>query len=159
MVAPENILKEHSPSVRQIVEQLRKVVRSTVPEMTEKAYPGWHGIGFRHPLSGYVCGIFPAQASVKLLFEHGVQLSDPHSVLQGAGKQTRHIEVARTKDITVVSIILLLLEAVALKSAVKSRKKTPNWVCDSAHRRYIIDSIKGNVTVATPKQHECFLLG
>jgi hypothetical protein len=50
------------------------------------------------------------------LFEHGVQLSNLNNVLQGNGKQTRHIEFAVTADILVKSIILLLLEAVALKA-------------------------------------------
>jgi hypothetical protein len=49
------------------------------------------------------------------LFEHGVQLSNPNNVLQGDGKQARHIEFAGTADIPVKSIILLL-EAIALKA-------------------------------------------
>ena len=116
MVAPEDILKENSETVQQIAEQLRHIVLSTIPESTEKACPGWRGIGFRKPQSGYVCGIFPAQGSVRLLFEHGVQLSNPNDMLQDYGKQTRHIEFAGTADISVKSIILLRLGAVALKS-------------------------------------------
>ena len=61
MVTPEDILKEHSKTVQQITEQLRHIVLSTIPELTEKAYPSWRGIEFRHSQSGYVCGIFPAQ--------------------------------------------------------------------------------------------------
>ena len=116
MVTPEDILKEHSKTVQQITEQLRHIVLSTIPELTEKAYPSWRGIEFRYSQSGYVCGIFPAQDSVRLLFEHGVQLSNLNNVLQGNGKQTRHIEFAVTADILVKSIILLLLEAVAFKA-------------------------------------------
>ena len=116
MLTPEDILSGHSPLVRLIAQRLRDLIQATVPEMTERAYPGWHGIGFRHPRSGYVCGIFPGEQSVKLVFEHGVQLLDPHQVLRGNGKQTRHLDLFKEKDITTDSISLLLLEAVALRA-------------------------------------------
>ena len=116
MLTPEDILNDHSPLVRLIAQRLRDLIHATVPEMTEQAYPGWHGIGFRHPRSGYVCGIFPGEQSVKLVFEHGVQLLDPYQVLQGGGKQTRHLELFQENDISTDSSPQLLLEAVALRA-------------------------------------------
>ena len=115
MLPPEDILNDDSPLVRLIAQRLRELIRATVPAMTERAYPGWHGIGFRHPRSGYVCGIFPGRQSVKLVFEYGVQLLDPDQVLQGDGKQTRHLELFQENDIPTDSITQLLLEAVALR--------------------------------------------
>ena len=73
MLTPEDILNDDSPLVRLIAQRLRELIRATVPAMTERAYPGWHGLEFRHPWSGYVYGIFPGRQSVKLVFEHGVQ--------------------------------------------------------------------------------------
>ena len=31
---------------------------------------------------------------MRLLFEHGTRLEDPYGVLEGAGTQTRHVDVA-----------------------------------------------------------------
>lgn len=75
----------------ELAERLRALVRTTVPEAEERAYPGWHGIGYRHPEAGYLCGIFPSDDEVRLLFEHGVLLPDPDGLLEGDGTQTRHV--------------------------------------------------------------------
>jgi hypothetical protein len=64
---PEDILADHSPNVRKLAERLRILIRETVPEASEVAYPGWHAIGYRHPRSGYFCGIFPSAARLKLV--------------------------------------------------------------------------------------------
>lgn len=117
MTTPDDILRDHSPHVRQIVGDLRRLIHDTIPEMTERAYPGWHGIGFRHPKAGYVCGIFPLETSVRLLFEHGRLLSDPNGVFTGGGKQTRYLDIGDREAIPVEGVRLLLLEAVALQSA------------------------------------------
>ena len=116
MLTPEDVLSDHPPLVRLIAQRLRDLIQATVPEITERAYPGWHGIGFRHPRSGYVCGIFPSEQSVRLVFEHGVQLLDPHQVLRGDGKQTRHRDLFKENDIPTDLIAQLLLEAVALRA-------------------------------------------
>ena len=39
-ITPEEILRDHSPPVVELVNELRSLVRSTLPEATEKAYPG-----------------------------------------------------------------------------------------------------------------------
>ena len=92
-ITAEDILRDHSPEVRQIVGVLQKLITDTLDGLTEKAYPGWHAIGFRHPRAGYICGIFPYETTVRLIFEKGVLLSDPHGVLEGDTKQIRFIEI------------------------------------------------------------------
>lgn len=70
------------------------------PDLTERVYPGWDGVGFRHPDAGYVCAIYPREQEqeVRLLFEHGVRLDDPEGLLEGAGTQTRFIRVRKRDD-------------------------------------------------------------
>jgi hypothetical protein len=64
------------------------------PDLSEKVYPGWRGVGFRHPEAGYVCGIFPQpDGELRLLFERGAALPDPDGVLEGSGTQTRYLRV------------------------------------------------------------------
>jgi hypothetical protein len=114
-MTPDDILRDHSPEVQAIAEALRRLIHDTIENMTERAYPGWHAIGFRHPRAGYVCGIFPLDASIKLVFEHGRQLADPLGVLEGDGKQVRYIVIEDADAIPAEAIRLLLLEAVELK--------------------------------------------
>ena len=58
-ITPDHILIGYSPRVQALAARLRNLVRETVPDAAERAYPVWRGIGFRNPESGYFCGIFP----------------------------------------------------------------------------------------------------
>ena len=100
--------------VRAIAEELRKLIRETMPEAIESGHPTWHSIGYRHPKAGYVCGIFPHKDSVDLVFEFGILLADPHQVLQGDGKQTRYIPITNVDEINVVAIKQLIVDALSL---------------------------------------------
>jgi hypothetical protein len=113
-ITTEDILRDHTAPVQRIAAQLRRVIHETGNSLVEKAYPGWHGIGFRHPRAGYVCGIFPLDDSVRLLFEKGRLLSDPEGILMGDGKQTRYIEFHPGEEIEADTILRFLLEAVSL---------------------------------------------
>ncbi len=112
---PEHILLGHSPRIQALAARLRELVRTTVPDATERAYPGWHGIGYRHPQCGYFCGIFPQESSVWLLFEYGALLADPDSHLEGYGKQTRYVDIRRQQDIRVRPIKRLIKAALAYR--------------------------------------------
>ena len=116
-MTPEHILTGHTPAVRSLAEKLRSLIKSTVPVAQERAYPGWHAIGFRHPKAGYFCGIFPFEKEVKLYFEHGARLPDPDGILEGGQRQVRLLLVRRSADIPAPALRRLLLAAVALKDA------------------------------------------
>jgi len=111
-IKPEDILAGHTPEVQAVAESLRKLVKEAVPEAIEKAYPGWHGIGYRHPQSGYFCAIFPQKDSVKLGFERGVLLPDPDGLFEGAGSQVRYVHVKDRRDLRVEAIRKLLRAAI-----------------------------------------------
>lgn len=113
VATPETILSEHTPRVRSVSNRLRELIKRTIPDSAEVAYPGWHGIGYRDPIGGYICGIFPQRDSVKLGFEMGARLPDPDGVL-GSGRQVRYVEVRRPEDIPVEAIQELLVAAVGL---------------------------------------------
>ena len=113
-VAAEDILLDHSPEVRRVVAAFRALITDTLDGLTEKAYPGWHAIGYRHPQAGYICGIFPYETSVQLIFEKGVLLSDPSGVLAGDTKQVRYLEATDPDQIPEEALRLLLLEAASL---------------------------------------------
>lgn len=90
---PEELLASFAPEVRELAERLRRLLRSAVPGATERAYPGWRGVGYHDAQAGYFAGIFPRSASVRLLFERGASLPDPGGLFTGGGSQTRWVEL------------------------------------------------------------------
>jgi hypothetical protein len=92
---------------------LREVVLAADPDLVERVYRGWRGVGFRHPEAGYVCGIFPREHGVELLFEHGASLPDPDGLLRGDGTQTRVIRVAEPDPALRAQIGVYVQQAVA----------------------------------------------
>lgn len=94
-----DLLGSYDPEVAETALTLRERLRETHPEMTEKVYQGWRGLGFHHPEAGYVCAIFPRSRSVFLSFEHGVRLPDPERRLIGSGRAVRSLEFGPSDDI------------------------------------------------------------
>lgn len=109
-----DILALHAPPIRDLAEQLRSIILSAVPDATEKAYPGWHAVGYTHPRAGYFCAIFPHETIVRLALEWGVLLPDPSGLLTGSGSQVRYVECAPNAAIPVDAIRQLLLDCLAL---------------------------------------------
>jgi len=89
----DELLARYPPEVSELARTLHAFVRDLVPELEERVYAGWRGIGFHDPQAGYVFGIFPQQDSVRLLFEHGATLPDPDGELEGTGSRARFISL------------------------------------------------------------------
>jgi hypothetical protein len=118
MPVPEDVhdfLMASHPGLADLALWVREAVLAGEPELTERVYLGWDGIGFRHPDGGYVCAIYPREQEqeVRLLFEHGVRLHDPEHLLEGAGTQTRFIHVRERDDRLAAAIGRYVHDAVA----------------------------------------------
>jgi hypothetical protein len=114
--APDDVvafLRERHEEARELALSVRAAVLAAEPDLVERVYPGWDGIGFRHPDAGYVCAIFARGQEVRLLFEHGTRLPDPEGLLEGDGAQTRHVTVRGGGEAIAASIGLLVRAAVA----------------------------------------------
>lgn len=79
----------YPPPIAAIGQRLRAIVRAELPDAGETVYQGWRLIGYRVPK--YVCFIAPYPHEVRLGFEYGVSMRDPHGILEGGGTQVRHI--------------------------------------------------------------------
>ena len=116
---PDQLLADYPPEIRFLTSVLRRLVREVLPDATERAYPGWRGIGYRHPVAGYVCAIFLNPEMVKLGFEYGAMLPDPKRLLKSgpsAGKQVRYLEVCEESGIDMEVIRDLLVAALEFRS-------------------------------------------
>ena len=117
-LTPEELLADYPPQIRQIANQLRRLVKGQFPEVVERAYPGWRGIGYRHPDAGYFVGIFLHPDKARLGLEYGARLPDPGGVLKpgpSGGGQVRYLEMAAPQDIDPEQIAGLLTAAVELQ--------------------------------------------
>jgi DNA transformation protein len=114
-VTPAAILKPFPPPVRALANRLRVLVKRAAPSLREAAYPGWKAVGYRHDEAGYLCGVFPAADSVRLIFEHGARLDDPDGLLEGRGKvrQVRYVTIRTASDIRVRALTRLVRAALA----------------------------------------------
>lgn len=118
-ITPEDILKAHPPQVQATAQKLRHVIKDAIPEVTEKAYWGGHGIGYRHPKAGYFGCIFPSDEKVTFAFEYGASLPDPENLLvkpPTSSKQVRYIHLYSEEDINEDALIAFLHAAISLKA-------------------------------------------
>jgi hypothetical protein len=106
-------LAEHHPEVLDLALWVRQLVLEAEPDLTERVYRGWDGIGFRHPDGGYVCAIYPRDDEVRLLFEHGARLDDPDRILVGEGTQTRFIPITERNNDLATTVQQYIRAAVA----------------------------------------------
>jgi hypothetical protein len=105
-------LDERHPEQAALALWVREIVLRAEPDLTERVYRGWDGIGFRHPDAGYVCAIYPQPDGVRLWFEHGAALPDPESLLQGDGRG-RYIPLADTRSVPAETLERYVTQAVA----------------------------------------------
>lgn len=106
-------LRDESGPLFELAAWARRAVVDADPDLTERVYRGWRGVGFRHPDAGYVCAIHPRGDRVDLLFEHGASLPDPEGVLEGSGTQTRVLRLRKPSDAAAGTIARYVQQAVA----------------------------------------------
>jgi hypothetical protein len=111
-LTPEQLLARYPAGVQALAERLRTLVRSTLGEPEERVYAGWQALGYHDAQAGYVCGIFPRQRDVRLLFEHGAFLPDPDGLFTGGGAQTRYLVLRPAEQIPEAAIRAMIERAV-----------------------------------------------
>lgn len=84
-----------TPELEEIASSLRQVILEVEPAITESikwSRPVYSG-------KGNICSIDPAKDHLNLGFFDGASLPDPSGLLEGTGKNHRHIKVKRLSDI------------------------------------------------------------
>ncbi|MBI3607253.1 MAG: DUF1801 domain-containing protein [Nitrospirae bacterium] len=123
--APEQFLSGFPPHIQKLAQRLRQLVTHTVPKATEAVYPGWKLIGYRVRAGrrdAYFGFVAPLDDRVLLGFEYGVLLSDRTQLLEGDGKQVRHVTIRRAEDIRQTKLAVLIAEAARIALAPKGEK-------------------------------------
>lgn len=107
----EKFLASYPAAMRLLAERLRRLVRETAPDATERVLPGWKALSFRDPEAGLFCSVLPFKDHVSLLFEYGVELEDPDGILTGDTKRVRWIPIRKPSQIKVRAFRAMILRA------------------------------------------------
>lgn len=100
--SPEEFLATFPPEIQVLANELRALVKETVPNVKEAVYTGWKLVGYRvrqGRREAYFCFVAPFPNRIMLGFEYGIQLFDPELQLEGEGSQVRYLTVRETNDI------------------------------------------------------------
>ena len=101
-LTPDEFLSTFPPEIQKLANELRALVKETVPNVKEAVYTGWKLIGYRvrkGKQDAYFCFIAPFENRIMLGFEYGIQLFDPTLRLEGEGTQVRYLTVREQEDI------------------------------------------------------------
>ncbi len=110
----DQFLKKYPSKTGKLASALRTLIKKTIPNIAEAVYPGWKLIGYRiqtERRSHYFCFIAPFDEFIHLGFENGTMLTDNHKLLNGTGKQVRHIVIRSSADIKRAHLSPLIAEA------------------------------------------------
>lgn len=109
-----DLFDRYPPNVQALAEELRALVRESVPAAQESVRLGWQSLGYRDPQAGYFFGLFPKHDHVQALFEWGALLKDEEHPLEGSGAQVRYVTVRTVDEATRALLTWGLRAALAL---------------------------------------------
>lgn len=109
-------VERRNGGLKPVVDGLRRLLKKTVPKSREAINPwGIPMFDFHGPL----CLIMVGKNYVTLGFPRGTALTDRTGLLEGTGKNLRHVKVMRVEQLRDANLRQLVLEAAALN------RKTP----------------------------------
>jgi hypothetical protein len=77
------------PGQEGIVERLRELMAECAPgaqEVISYGSPAWRG-------NKILAIVSPSKTHITFAFERGAEFADPHGLLAGSGKKTRHVKI------------------------------------------------------------------
>lgn len=104
-------LSDLPPEIRALVDAVRRIVKDTAPEVEERIYKGGYGIGYHDRKTGSLCGLFPHDDGVALVFPKAMMLPDPDGLLKVAGEPGQYVFLRPGQPIPEEALAQLLLAA------------------------------------------------
>jgi hypothetical protein len=108
----EAFIAGQAPAVQPVIRQLRALVRATLPDVTEQL--DGHGViryGHSTKMNDWLCYVSGHKAHANLGFARGASLPDPEGLVEGTGKNLRHVKVRSVVEATAPGLQRLLEEA------------------------------------------------
>jgi hypothetical protein len=104
--------RDDNPALQKVVRGLRSLVKAAVPG-TKVTVNSWGIPTFetKDPFCFYMVG----KNHVTFGFHYGTSLADPHGLLEGTGKNIRHVKLRAVEDLEQKGLKKLVLAAAQLK--------------------------------------------
>ena len=118
----EAFIDSVDPQLQSICMTLRDVIARCHPNFVEVVWTrqkiASYGVGPKK-MSEHYAYIGPQKTHVNLGFYHGVSLADPSGLLEGTGKNLRHVKIKSATEAKSARIKKLLVEAIADRESVR----------------------------------------
>jgi hypothetical protein len=112
----DEYLREKNLGLQEVATRLRGLVKKSVPKVKEGVNP-WHIPIFES--NGPICYYMAGKNHITLGFIRGTSLPDPEGLLEGTGKNLRHVKIKSVDDLNRKGLSELL------KSAARLNAKAP----------------------------------
>lgn len=111
-----DFIQNYNETVVHRMLKLRQLIISILPEITEQLDMPARMIAYCYGQKNadLICVLIPSKKGIKLGFNRGVMLNDPHHLLKGNGKISRYVEINSDEIIDSIEIKNLLLESLSL---------------------------------------------
>ena len=107
----DDCVQRGNPKLKHLADELRRLVKKTVPESREAVNP-W-GIPM-FDFHGALCLMMVGKNHLTFLFPRGTSLTDPAGLLEGTGKNLRHIKLKEAEQLRDANLRKLIRESAAL---------------------------------------------
>jgi hypothetical protein len=111
-------VKDENPELRPVIEGLRSLVKKTVPG-TRETVNSW-GIPTFEKADPF-CFFMVGKKHVTFGFHNGTSLKDPEELLEGTGKNIRHVKLRMMEDLEQKGLRKLIKEAATVKGKAPMR--------------------------------------
>ncbi|MCF6202544.1 MAG: DUF1801 domain-containing protein [Methylococcaceae bacterium] len=102
-------LQSIEPDKVEIIELIREIFLNANQKLSEEIKYGGIVFNLSNSLVG---GIFPYKQHISIEFSNGVSFPDPGGMLEGKGKNRRHLKIVEKKDIDTKNVKIFVAEAV-----------------------------------------------
>ena len=115
------LVKQYSPKVQHVARTTRAFVLKELPGAVEQVKAGWHAVwyGVTPTMRDIVVAMHIRDEYVNLEFARGTSLRDPERLLEGTGKNMRHVKIRDVKMLEKPAFMALVREAIAMGSSKK----------------------------------------
>lgn len=116
----DECLKDYPAKLQALAQDLRELVKTQVPDAKESVN-SWGIPTFS--LIGSFAFFLIAKSHLSLGFALGTSLKDPHNLLEGTGKNLRHVKIRTPEDLSQPGLAELIIDAARLDRETPPEKR------------------------------------
>jgi hypothetical protein len=132
-------LKPYGPAITALVIAARKLVLEEAPLAVELIYDAYSAVSAGYSFTGRPSESFVYVAAyakgVNIGFWAGTLLPDPHGLLEGTGKQSRHVKIRALSDVERPALRELIRAAIDIADRPESNAPRPASVVRAVYAR------------------------